>query len=90
MLIAQIADEGFNHAVQALSDAMSGGDLVLAIVAGILVVGVVVLKFLDKKVPFLDGLIDVAIAVAKKFSKKSVPPETKPGVSGTVKVTKDE
>jgi hypothetical protein len=83
----QVADEGFNQAIQALTDALSGGDIALAVVAAVLIAGIFALKFFGKKVPFVGAIVDIVLSVTRKFSKKTPP---QPGVEAVVEVKKDE
>ncbi len=74
-------------ALEALMEAFGSGDLVLAIVAAVLIAGLVVLKFLGKKLPFVDVVVELALGVARKLSTKKLPPA--PGVAVVVEPAKD-
>lgn len=76
-----------NTVMQALTEAFGSGNLVLAIVAAVLVAGLVVLRFLGKKVPLVDLVVKIVIGVARTVGTKKQPPV--PGVEVAVTVEKD-
>lgn len=88
--LLQADPSGFDDAVHALQEALTAGSLnpILAIVAGLAVVAVLVLKALGKSVPFVDPLIKVAIDVARKLTKKAPPPAEVEGASKVVEIQK--
>lgn len=89
LLLEQNAD-AFTEAVNALQEALGHGELnpVLAVVAGVIVVGLLVLKALGKQIPLVDPLAKAALGLARKFSKREIPPEKTPGTSNVVELKK--
>jgi len=80
--------DSLQAAIQALTDAFVAGDIVLAISAAVLIALVVVLKFLGKKVPFVDVGVKIALDLVKKFGAGKVVVKA-PGVEVVVKPTVD-
>ncbi len=101
VILQAASDDGLAAAMQALTDAFAGGNLGLAIVAAVLISAVVVLKFLGKKVPFVETGVALILGVARNLlAKKPAPPaeplvkivrdEDKGGIEGVVEVEKEE
>ncbi len=95
------SDDGLAAAMQALSDAFAGGNIGLAIVAAVLIAAVVVLKFLGKKIPFVETGVGLVLGVARSLlAKKPAAPaeplvkivrdEDKGGVEGVIEVEKED
>ena len=80
--------DGLAAAIQALTEAFSSGDVVLAVAAAVLIALVVVLKFIGKKVPFVDVGVKIALGLVKKFGAGKVVVKA-PGVEVVVKPTVD-
>lgn len=87
---ASQASDGFAEAVQALQDALSAGSLnpVLAVVAGVAVVGMLVLKALGKQIPLVDPIVRGALELTKKLTAKKADPAKSPGVKAVADVEK--
>lgn len=90
MLLAALLQsdpDALKQAMDALTDAFASGDIVLACVAGVLIVAVVVLKFLGKKIPLVDSGVGIVLSLVKRFAGGKV---VAPGVKAVVEVKKDE
>lgn len=79
--------DSLKQAMDALAEAFASGDVVMAIVAAVLIALIVVLKFLGKKVPFVDAGVGIVLSLAKRFVGGKV---QAPGVKAVVEVKKDE
>jgi hypothetical protein len=80
------SEDSMKAVTDALTEAFASGDVVLAVVAAVLLAVVVVLKFLGKKVPFVDVGISIVLGVVRKmFAGKVVAP----GVKAVVEPVKD-
>lgn len=90
LLLEQADPDAFQDAVNALQEALSKGELnpVLAVVAGVIVVGMLVLKALGRQIPLVEPLAKAALQVTRKLSKKEIPPEKTPGASNVVEIQK--
>lgn len=67
--------EALSEALQAVSDAVASGDVVVAAVAGAMVLGLAILKFLGKSIPVLDPILNVVLNVVKGMRKPKAPAE---------------
>ena len=54
-------------AIKMLQDGLASGDVVIAAVAGVVLLGLVVLKLMKKEIPFLDPLLELVMAATKKL-----------------------
>jgi len=90
LLLAEQDPDALSEAMKALSEALTAGGLnpIMAVVAGLAIAAILVLKALGKNVPFVDPLVKVVLDVAKKLTKKAPPPAETPGAAGTVEVEK--
>lgn len=87
-LLATVEPSALDEAVKALSEALTAGSLdpVLAVVAGLAVVGILVLKALGKSVPLVDPLVKGALELVRRFRKPKDAPA--PGASNVVEIQK--
>ncbi len=68
----------------ALQEALASHSWVVAAVIGVLILAPLILTAFGVKVPFLEPLVNVLIAVAKSFNKKPTAPAAPPEpVKGT-------
>lgn len=90
LALLQTDPAAFDEAVKALQEALSAGGLnpILAVVAGVAVVGLLVLKALGRSIPLVDPLVKAAIDLARRLTKKAPPPEAAPGASNVVELQK--
>ena len=75
-------------AIDALTEAFSSQNLVLAVVCAVLVAALLVMKFLGKKVPLVDPIVKIVVGVARSVGTKKQPPV--PGVAVVVSVKDGE
>jgi cytochrome b561 len=91
VVLGVVEPSALEEAVKALSEALTAGSLdpVLAIVAGVLVVGILVLKALGKSIPLVDPIVKGALDLVKRLrAPKAPPPEATPGASNVVDLEK--
>jgi TRAP-type C4-dicarboxylate transport system permease small subunit len=89
-LLAEASADALSEAMKALSDALAAGELnpIMAVVAGLAVVAILVLKALGKNVPFVDPLVKAVLGVAKNLTAKKPAPADVAGVEKVVEVEK--
>lgn len=88
LAVVDAVPSALDVALQALTDALASGNVALAIVASVLALGVIVLKVLGKKIPFVDAAVTFVLDLAKKLSAKK--PADQPGVADVVKAEMDK
>lgn len=79
-----------SDAMQAVMDAVAAGDPILAAVAGVMVIGLVVLKLLKKSVPILDPILSVILGVVKKIRAPKESPKEEGGLADVVPIKEIE
>lgn len=73
-------------ALQAILDGVAQGDVVLAIVGGVILVGLVVLAAFKKNLPFIGPLVEAILTVARSLSKKKAKPSDQAGAAGVLPI----
>ena len=75
-------------AVQALLDGAAQGNIVLAIVGGVVLAGLVVLGILKKDHPLVKPAAEVILKLARALSKPKALPADQPGLGTVVPIRK--
>ena len=97
-LLQAVAEaSGMDSAIDALTEALASGNVVLAVVAGVFValyVTLVVLRALGKQIPaalekIVDPVVRIALGVTRKVSAKKPDPEKSQGLASVVSIRKD-
>lgn len=75
-------------ALQAILDGAAQGNIVLAIVGGIVLIGLVVLGIIKKDHPIVKPIAEVLLKAARAFSKPKANPADQPGLPAVVPIRK--
>lgn len=75
-------------AVQALLDGAAQGNIVLAIVGGVVLAALVVLGILKKDHPLVKPAAEVILKLARTFAKAKAKPADQPGAAAVVPIQK--
>ena len=75
-------------ALQAILDGAAQGNIVLAVVGGIVLIGIVVLGIIKKDHPLVKPIAEILLKLGRAFSKPKAIPADQPGLASVTPIKK--
>jgi hypothetical protein len=75
-------------ALQAILDGAAQGNIILAVVGGVVLIGIVLLGIFKKDHPLIKPLADVILKLGRAFSKPKAIPADQPGLAAVTPIKK--